>query len=224
MKYGKVFDVMLHMKTIFFTLFFSIAAIYLSLCGCDRSGRSYIYLKPHLAVYDTVNRTELAANGETQFNNTIFSVIIPVEEYTEAAILPLVSKAYATSVRDPGIHSLEKIKSIRILTLRDYNALHQAGSDITDSCIFLARAYRPWDSAYSVQGLHTSVNSLIDYLNNSDRYLYGYNSYYSNAAISFSFLLRQPPALPGQQQFVIKFETEEGAQFSDTSVLFNLKP
>lgn len=213
------------MNNISFARLFSLVAVtYLLLCGCDRRGSSFLYLKPHLAVYDTTNRTELLVNEEAQYGRTIFSVIIPVEEYKEAAILPLVGKAYATSIRDPGIISIEKIRSIKIMTLRDYNALHKAGSDMTDSCIFLSNTYRPWDSTYKYSSASQSLPRLISELNNDDRYPYEYNSHYSNSTVSFSFLFRQPPAVAGQQQFVIKFETEEGAQFSDTSILFNLKP
>jgi len=191
--------------------------------ACASYDTKYLYLKPYVATYDTTAKKELDEGNNCRHSDLFFTVIMPMDQYREAAVIPFVNKAYATSVPEPRDIALEKLTSISIHTVQPYNAAFPAGADITGNCIFRRDTYSPADSVYGSNKREMDAGELIRDLSQSG-YFYSYYRQYYESATSFSFSLKEPPAGSGLQQFIISFETEHHSRIIDTTISFTLEP
>jgi hypothetical protein len=108
---------------------------------------------------------------------------------------------------------VDRIDSIRFITLQDYNATHLAGSNIGDILYHTLGNTNNWTGT----GIPTSL--LVSELNNdlsSGTHIY--------AATGHASRLSQKPTSSGDTvQFVFEYYLSNGKLLSDTTVLFNIR-
>lgn len=194
-------------------------------CSCDPDPDvQYMYIQPESVVYDTASGRAID-NSEVTLRNLLVHVKTPYSQKTvfEPATLPFVTKSYAMYKKEGRAFSVEKVKALRIITLKNYDATHPAGSDVADVCLFYnVKGNADSNKANPLFGDTTSVKQIISDMNVSE--------YYSGAGIymplrnEFVFRLAQPPASTSVQQFKIEFETATPSKFSTTTKQFTLKP
>lgn len=107
----------------------------------------------------------------------------------------------------PQYTLVERIRSIRVITLEDYNQNFPAGADMTSACRFLL------NNLYDPVWLDAPV------FNDTLPALMAERQDYSSVIIYSK--LKEAPADPDQlKQFVTEIETEDGVLFRDTTIRF----
>ncbi len=201
----------------------------LASCRNDQEQR-YLYLRPSQTVYNTATGHEIGAEAIT-VDSMLIHVSTPYARFIASANpgFSLVGKAYAMHKNLDRNITIEKVTSLRVITLRNYNALYPAGSDITKACYFFKPNGNP-DSTKPAPIPVTARKSdtlnaaaIIGDMNIGTSGSY-YSSEYQSPRDGFIIVLGTPPATQSEQQFAIVFETATPSRFGDTTKVFTLKP
>lgn len=196
--------------------------VLLVFAGCVRHDYKYIYLQPRVHVFDTVAHNEIPELQALSFNNHLFSVTLPTDEYTASNFFSAFSnKAYATSIPAPTYTAIEKITDIKFMCLKDYNSAFPAGTDIMDSCVFMYNQFMNSDEEiYPMpvygSGYEYSKQDLLDMLNN--------NPGHYNVTKRISFRLKTRPSVTSAQQFAVLLIIDNSTRITDTTVSFKFLP
>lgn len=200
--------------------------IILALHGCeDYPKEQYMYIKPIATVYDT-SIGQPARLGSVEIKNMLVDVSTPYVRHVVSNLhFSLGNRAYAMTKKYRNNYVMaEKTNSMKIITLRNYNAMYPAGSDITPICSFYASVSNRDSNKHNPlpSGKPMTVAQVIANMNfNNTAY-----SYYDYASLQkgFVFMLMENPAAMSEQQFAIVFETNTPSRFGDTTDVFTLKP
>ncbi len=123
----------------------------------------------------------------------------------------IVKSAYAFKPAPPQVTMVDRIDSIRFITLRDYNATHLAGSNIGDILYHTLGNTNNWTGT----GIPTSqlVNDLNTQLSKTS----------IGANIAHASRLSQKPTLSGDSiQFSFEYYLSNGNVLKDTTVEFKI--
>lgn len=198
-----------------------VALLLLSSCDPEPDVR-YLYIQPESVVYDIATGKE-ADNNEVPFNDLLVHIKTPFSQQTVSVptALPFVTKSYAMHKDMSKAYTVEKMTGIRVVTVKDYDATHLAGSDITDLCMFYnVKKNADTNKLNPVFAESVSLQRVVQDMNlNSE---YGYGGIGPRA--EFGIKLLQVPATASQQQFRVEFETATPSKFSTTTKQFILKP
>lgn len=193
-------------------------------CSCDpEPDTRYMYIQPESVVYN-LNTGAVIDNSEVGINDLEVYVKTPYSQQTvfQPSALPFVTKSYAMYKKTGRALSVEKVTKLRVLTLKDYDATHPAGSDITDLCLFYtAKTNTDTNKANPVYGDTISVNRIVKEMNVTD-----VNSDFGYPGLRKDFLFIMKNTFPSTsvKQFKIEFETATPSKFSTTTKPFILKP
>lgn len=204
------------------------ASALISLCifsSCDPNPDTrYMYIQPESAVYDTAMGKAID-NSEVSISEMLVLIKTPYSQQTvfHPSALPFVTRSYATHKDMSRSYSVEKVTNMRVITLKDYDATHSAGSDVADICKFYTLKNNPdSNKANPLPGDTISVKKIVSEMNVSDaNSSYGY---YPGLRKDFVFRLASAPSGTSVQQFRVEFETATPSKFSTTTKQFTLKP
>jgi hypothetical protein len=213
------------MTRMYFPKLFFCLSLVIVLTACNYRQYKYVYIHPVAEVFDTTSGGEIKEQQQVLYSDHLILVRTPNVQFASGSDFSLVTRAYAShKERNPYIQ-VEKITSLRIITLNNYSDGFQAGSDIADSCVF----YTNLVETDTLEDIHkyspvnkdvVTKSGLLGKMNQSDLGSYDYYMPLQN----FGFKIKLPPSSAAQQRFAVIFETSTPSRLTDTTVSFILKP
>ncbi|MBS1772725.1 MAG: hypothetical protein JST82_07690 [Bacteroidetes bacterium] len=177
-------------------------------CSTRSNDRKYIYMQPDIRVTNAYDIRLVNENDSVLYSNMQIEVKMPYNTYTVSAPKLWPSNAAYASHKEGRMIPMEKITNIKVIPLFDYNANYPKGKDISDSCAFIEG-----------KSSNSKKNIISRFNTGSDDYYYT-----ANILSSMNIVIKTSPAGKQTQQFAFVIETSNQSSYSDTTVVFTLKP
>jgi hypothetical protein len=180
----------------------------------------YKYANLHLEIMDASETTEryLALDHDSLSVKNLFLDVNLTSDLIAKAAAPkalFLSSATAMSPNQEVYINTSRIKSIKVITLANYNNHFPVNSDITGNCLFGFSGARYNNNAFPADAFIEKYNQYIAE-NESVR-----DSHIPSATFWFRFK-EEPALLPSTQQMEITIELEDGSVLQDESLIFRL--
>jgi hypothetical protein len=175
----------------------------------------YKYTSADVTTYntDTLYPKVVLENSEVDARDLVFNVRLSSEVVAANYKSPfLTNTAYAFNFHD-YYYNTSPLKSIKFITLSDYNTTYKAGDDIVNAMYF---------GLYTPDMLYDSSNgkTFIKFYNEVNYYR---ESYQKPPEGTFEMKFNELPTLKTAQQFAMAIELKDGTILRDTTTQFIVK-